>query len=70
MTDQATNPAPSIPESEQLTPAEILEEQEAEQLENEREADEEAAAEEEELNSPMDAEDEEGWEHNIERLND
>ena len=57
-------------ENTSLSPEEIQEDQEAERLEEERLAQEEADAEEEELSSPMDPEDEEGWEHNIERLNE
>lgn len=49
-------------ESARLSPEDIQEE--------ERLAQEEADAEEKELNSPMDPENEVGWEHNIERWNE
>jgi RNA recognition motif-containing protein len=54
-------------ESARSSPEDIQEEEETERLEEERLAQEETGAEEEELSSPMDSEDEVGWEHNIER---
>lgn len=55
-------------ESEPMTPEELLAEQEALELEQEEKVRAEEEAEAEELDSPVDHEDE--WEQNIEKLND
>lgn len=66
----AAGAAPLGAESAGLTQEEISEELEAQRLEDEQRAQEEADAEEEELNSPMDTQDQEGWDDDIERLNE
>lgn len=58
--------AETLPLSEEERKAEEL----ALRLEEEAEAEAEAEAEEEELSHPLDIEDQEGWDDNIERLND
>lgn len=58
--------AETIPLSQEERDAEEL----AAHLEEEAAAEADAAAEEEELSYPLDAEDQEGWDDNIERLND
>ncbi|QRY80121.1 hypothetical protein JVX91_03085 [Pseudomonas sp. PDNC002] len=61
-----TYDAETLPLSEEERKAEEL----ALRLEEEAEAEAEAEAEEEELSHPLDIEDQEGWDDNIERLND
>lgn len=62
--------APLSAENAGLTQEEISEELETQRLEDEQRAQDEADAEEEELSGLMDAQDQEGWDDDIERLNE